>query len=156
MSEKLFLLYCLCSCLCTSPEPMSERDRCPQNSCLCPFFFCCSLYFFLPPFCVSTNQRTTPPYCNFCVTHFTNAQKLKPTAGCKVGARSVTFISFHFVVSQTRSLSASSCLFLHVCSSFSYTLDSCSLYCLTSFLPPRSPWGPGSCYLNVFLQEPLE
>lgn len=24
------------------------------------------------------------------------------------------------------------------------------------FLPPHSPWGPGSCYLNVLLQETLE
>lgn len=71
----------------------------PEQLSLSFFFFflsCCSLYFFLPPFCVSSNQRTTPPYCNFCVTHFTNAQKLKPTAGCKVSARSVTFISVHF------------------------------------------------------------
>lgn len=41
VSGKLFLLYWPCSCLCTSLQPVSERDRCPQSSCPCPcgFFF---------------------------------------------------------------------------------------------------------------------
>lgn len=43
-------LDCLCSCLCTLLKPVSERDRCPQNSCLCLFFFSLALFifFFLP------------------------------------------------------------------------------------------------------------
>lgn len=45
-----------------------------------------TLSFFLVRLPSASIQLTTPPHCNFCVTRFTNTQKLKHTVGCKVGA----------------------------------------------------------------------
>lgn len=154
---KPFLLYCACSCLCTSLKPVSERDRCPPNSCLCPFFLWLALssfFFFLPsPLCISFIQLTTPPHCNFCVTHFTNTQKLKHTVGCKVGAWSVMFISLHFNWCESGWVCAClpSCMCVCLCAPlFSCTLDSCSLYCLTSFLPPLALPGALAAVISMF------
>lgn len=114
---------------------MSKRDRCPRTSCLCfSFCFVFSLSLSPPAFCISSIQLT-PPHCNFCVTHFANTL-LESTVGCKVTAWSVMFVSLHFIWSES--------------GSFSCTLDSCSLYCLTSFFPPHTVPGALAAVISMF------
>lgn len=108
-------------------------------------------FIFLPSFCVPSIQLTTPPYFYFYVTHFTHKssstqQAAKFVCGVSRSYRSV-WCESGFLTDFIPGFSR-----VYVLLFQSYTLDSCSLYCLTSFLPHRSPWGPGSCYLNVFLQ----
>lgn len=100
--------------------------------------------------CVSCVRLTTPPHCNFCVTRFTNTQKLERSA--QWAAKLV-----HEVSRSYRSVRRESGCFFASLSARTFFRFLLSLYCLTSFSPSsRSPRGPGSCYLNVFLQEPLE
>lgn len=113
VSGKLFLLYWPCSCLCTSLQPVSERDRCPQNSCPCPCvvfsFFYCSFFLSRPPFCISSIQLTTPPQCNFCVTHFTNTHTSSSTQWAAKLVHEVS-CSYHYIsigVSQYECVCAS-------------------------------------------------
>lgn len=127
---------------------MSERDRCPRNSCLCLFFIVVSLSLALslspPPFCIASIQLTTPPHCNFCVTHFPNTHTSSSTQWAAKLVHEVSR-SYHFIWCESDSVCV--CVFpvfACVCFSFSCTLDSCSLYCLTSFLPPLSLALPGA------------
>lgn len=149
VSGKLFLLYWPCSCLCTSLQPVSERDRCPQNSCPCPCvvfsFFYCSFFLSRPPFCISSIQLTTPPHCNFCVTHFTNTHTSSSTQWAAKLVHEVS-CSYHYIsigVSQYECV----CVLL-----FQLYLGFLLSLLFDLFSPfSRSPRGPGSCYLNVFL-----
>lgn len=109
------------------------------------FFFFVSL-FSLPPFSISAVQLTTPPHCNFCVTLFTNTHTHRSSTHsglqswcmrCHVRRapeRACSFLSFL------------ACAFLFQL----YLLDSCSLYCLTSFLPPLALPGALAAVISMF------
>lgn len=87
--KKSLPLYCLFSCLCALLKPMSERDRCPQNSCLCRFFSPHLLYF--------SSFLLRPSYSLLFLCHIFHTQKLKHKASCKVYVWSVTLVSLGLV-----------------------------------------------------------
>lgn len=142
---KIPFLYCFCSCLCAQVCEWNGQVPPEQLS----FFFNPAILPLLiwPCSCYPKDTSTVWFLSHKC----TEAQlRSRLQSLCTV----LRVLSFPWSQDFTPSLSSSIFLWAF---SFSYTFGfRLSLLFDLFFLPPHCPWGPGSCYLNVLLQETLE